>query len=123
MRAVSSRGIGLENSFIRFKTGSFGAKAVVTVEVLAYANTEGLIVLAQAKNVSSGAELIWAYGGVNGQRGSRDGDIGTERVPISQYFQFQPVFADDNAFTLGAEGFTLKSGHATICRHNAHGRA
>ncbi len=93
---------------------SFGAKAVVTVEVLAYANTEGLIVRAQAKNVSSGAELIWAYGGVNGQRGSRDGDIGTERVPISQYFQFQPVFADDNAFTLGAEGFTLKSGHATI---------
>jgi hypothetical protein len=93
---------------------AFGANAVVTVEVLAYANTEGLIVRAQAKNMSSGTELIWAYGGVNGQRGSRDGDIGTERVPISQYFQFQPAFADDNAFTLGAEGFTLKSQHATI---------
>jgi len=93
---------------------AFGAKAVVTVEVLAYANTEGLIVRAQAKNMSSGTELIWAYGGVNGQRGSRDGDIGTERVPISQYFQFQPAFADDNVFTLGTEGFTLKSSHATI---------
>jgi hypothetical protein len=93
---------------------AFGAKAVVTVEVLAYADTEGLIVRAQAKNMLSGTELIWAYGGVNGQRGSRDGDIGTERVPISQYFQFQPAFADDNAFTLGAEGFTLKSQHATI---------
>jgi hypothetical protein len=93
---------------------AFGAKAVVTVEVLAYANTEGLIVRAQAKNMSSGTELIWAYGGVNGQRGSRDGDIGTERVPISQYFQFQPAFVDDNVFTLGTEGFTLKSSHATI---------
>ena len=93
---------------------AFGAKAVVTVEVLAYADTEGMIVRAQAKNMPSGTELIWAYGGVNGQRGSRDGDIGTERVPISQYFQFQPAFADDNAFTLGAEGFTLKSQHATI---------
>ena len=93
---------------------AFGAKAVVTVEVLAYANTEGLIVRAQAKNMASGTELIWAYGGVNGQRGSRDGDIGTERVPISQYFQFQPAFVDDNVFTLGTEGFTLKSSHATI---------
>jgi len=93
---------------------AFGANAVVTLQVLAYANTEGLIVRAQAKNVAHGAELIWAFGGVNGQRGSRDGDIGTERVPISQYFQFQPSFADDNAFTPGAEGFTLKSSHATI---------
>ena len=93
---------------------AFGAKAVVTVEVLAYANTEGMIVRAEANNIARGAELIWAYGGVNGQRGSRDGDIGTERVPISQYFQFQPEFADDNAIIFGPEGFTLKSSHAHI---------
>ena len=93
---------------------AFGRKAVVTVEVLAYANTEGLIVRATAKDIVGGSELIWAYGGVNGQRGARDGDIGTERVPISQYFQFQPAFAADNAITVGAEGFTLKSAHATI---------
>jgi Domain of unknown function (DUF4450) len=97
---------------IRDKT--FGANAVVTVEALAYAVTEGLIVRVQAKNIAGGAELIWAYGGVNGQRGSRDGDIGTERVPISEWFQFQPGFADDNTFTLGGEGFMLKSSHANI---------
>ena len=57
--------------------------------------------------MASGAELLWAYGGVNGQRGARDGDIGTEKVPISQYFQFQPAFAEDNTLALGAEGFTL----------------
>jgi hypothetical protein len=95
------------------KDAAFGASGEVTVEVLAYANTEGLIVRAQAKKMA-GAELIWAYGGVNGQRGARDGDIGTEKVPISQYFQFQPAFADGNAFKLAAEGFTLKSSKATI---------
>ena len=82
--------------------------------LLAYANSEGLIVRAQAKNMSGDAGAIWAYGGENGQRGTRDGDIGTEKVPISQYFQFQPAFAEDNSFRLGTGGFTLKSQHATI---------
>lgn len=95
------------------RDNAFGPAAVITVEVLAYADTEGLIVRAQAKNLAN-AQLVWAYGGVNGQRGSRDGDIGTERVPISQYFQFQPAFAGGNTFTIGAQGFTLKSQHATI---------
>ena len=93
---------------------AFGPNAIVTVEALAYAVTEGLVVRVEATNIAPGAELIWAYGGVNGQRGSRDGDIGTERVPISQWFQFQPAFADDNTFSLGAEGFTLHSSHAIV---------
>jgi hypothetical protein len=93
---------------------AFGDKAVIKIEVLAYAATEGLIVRAEATNISEGAELIWAYGGVNGQRGARDGDIGTEKVPISQYFQFQPEFAKDNNFDVTAGGFSLKSAAATI---------
>ena len=93
---------------------ALGAQALVIIEVLAYADTEGFIVRAQAKGIAASARLIWAYGGVNGQRGARDGDIGTESVPISQYFQLQPSFADDNSFTLAAEGFTLKSPHAVI---------
>ena len=93
---------------------ALGAQAVVTLEVLAYADTEGFIVRARAKDITSGAGLIWAYGGVNGQRGARDGDIGTESVPISQYFQLQPSFAENNSFALDAEGFTLKSSHGVI---------
>jgi hypothetical protein len=91
-----------------------GPDGSIALEVLAYAATEGLIVRAQARHIGDGAELLWAYGGVNGQRGSRDGDIGTERVPISQYFQLQPAFAEGNTFTLSDEGFTLHSQHATI---------
>jgi hypothetical protein len=93
---------------------SLGPDGSVTLEVLAYAVTEGLIVRAQAHHLGGGAELLWAYGGVNAQRGSRDGDIGTERVPISQFFQLRPDFAQGNTFTLSGEGFTLHSEHATI---------
>jgi hypothetical protein len=93
---------------------ALGETAEISLDVLAYALTEGLVVRAAQRNLPAGAQLVWAYGGVNGQRGSRDGDIGTERVPISQYFQLQPGFAADNSFTLGDEGFTLKSAHATI---------
>lgn len=95
------------------KDPAFGA-GVVKVEALAYAETEGLIVKVEASGLPAGAELVWAYGGVNGQRGARDGDIGTEKVPISEYFQFKPEFAKDNAITTSAASFTLKSKPATI---------
>ena len=98
----------------KIRDQAFGPQAEVTLEVLAYADTEGFIVRVKAKGMARGARLIWAYGGVNGQRGERDGDIGTESVPISRYFQLQPSFADGNSFTFGAEGFTLRSSHAVI---------
>jgi hypothetical protein len=59
-------------------------------------------------------ELVWAYGGANGRRGARDGDIGTERVSISQYFQLEPAQCRDNAFTIESDRFTLRSKAATI---------
>lgn len=93
---------------------AFGAKAEIKLEVLAYADTEGLAVRITGNSLPRNAHLIWAYGGVNGKRGARDGDIGTEPVPISQYFQFQPAFAAGNTFSFGNNGFTLNSSHATI---------
>ena len=86
----------------------------VHLEVYALAVTEGLV--AQVKGVGTPAdlELVWAYGGVNGQRGARDGDIGTERVPISEYFQLSPDFCKGNTFETVAGGFTLHSAPATV---------
>ncbi len=91
-----------------------GEHGVLRVVAVALHQTEGLIVRAEAENISAGVELIWAFGGVNGQRGSRDGDIGTERVPISEWFQLQPGFCRDNAIEVGAGGFTLRTKVATI---------
>ena len=100
-----------------------GDEVTLKLAVLAYVETEGLIVRAtlDSKSVNSAAaavttpiELVWAYGGVNGQRGRRDGDIGTEKIPISQWFQLQPEFCRSNSFELTPDGFTLRAKQATI---------
>lgn len=91
-----------------------GSTGVLRLAVLAYFQTEGLIVRAEGSDLPSGLELVWAYGGINGQRGSRDGDIGTERVPISQWFQLQPEFCKGNTVELATDAFTLKTKPATI---------
>lgn len=92
----------------------FGTNAVISVAALAYARTEGLIVRAEAQGLAPGAELVWAYGGVNGARGVRDGDIGTEKVAISEYFQFKPAYASGNQIALTSEGYTVNSRVAAI---------
>ena len=98
-----------------------GPAGVLNVEVLAFAATDGLIVRAEARDTAAPLELVWAYGGVNGQRGARDGDIGTERVPISEYFQLKPEFCRDNTFELADRTFTLRSTPATIVGLNPPG--
>ncbi len=91
-----------------------GPQGVLRLAVAAWHQTEGLAVRAAGDNLADGLELVWAYGGVNGQRGTRDGDIGTERVPISEWFQLQPEFCADNRFELAAGSFTLRAKAATI---------
>jgi hypothetical protein len=91
-----------------------GAEAVLNVAVLALFDSEGLVVRAELTGAAAPAELVWAYGGVNGQRGTRDGDIGTESVPISEYFQLKPEFCRNNALTLDGPTFVLRSTPATI---------
>ncbi|HEX7632201.1 MAG TPA: DUF4450 domain-containing protein [Lacunisphaera sp.] len=91
-----------------------GDLGVLRVAAIAAHQTEAFFVRVEAEDVAPGTELVWAYGGVNGQRGSRDGDIGTERVPISEWFQLQPGFAKDNAIELVGDHFTLRAKTATI---------
>ena len=94
-----------------------GSRGVLQVSLLAMHETDGLVVRAlyqSGGNPQPPVELIAAYGGVNGQRGVRDGDIGTERVPISQWFQLEPEFCRDNEFTLERNVFELSSPVARI---------
>ncbi|HWT50919.1 MAG TPA: DUF4450 domain-containing protein, partial [Caulobacter sp.] len=64
-------------------------QGVLRVEAVAYAVTEGLSLRIEGAGLPPGLQLVWAFGGVTGQRGVRDGDIGTEKVPISEWFQFK----------------------------------
>ncbi len=91
-----------------------GAEGVLHIEAYALAVTEGLVVRVEGRGTAAGLELVWAYGGVNGQRGTRDGDIGTERVPISEYFQLTPAFCQGNVYETGEGSFTMKATAATI---------
>lgn len=91
-----------------------GPGGMLRLHVLALVETDGLIVRAEAHGLPAGLELLWAYGGANGQRGVRDGDIGTERVPIGEWFQLQPEFCRGHSFTLTDASFTLRTPFATI---------
>lgn len=91
-----------------------GRRGSLRLEAIALHQTEGLVVRIEASDLAPGVDLVWAYGGVNGERGRRDGDIGTESVPIGEWFQLHPEFCRGNEFSLGAEGFVLHSAAATI---------
>ena len=87
---------------------------VLRVEAVAYAVTEGLSLRIDGTGLPPGLELVWAFGGITGQRGARDGDIGTEKVPISEWFQVKPAFAETNRVTLSDDGFKLTAPQAVI---------
>ena len=91
-----------------------GPGGVLKIEVLAYDQTEGLVVRATGEGISPGLDLVWAYGGITGKRGARDGDIGTEKVPIGQYFQLEPGMCQDNAVQIDGAAFTVRAKAATI---------
>ncbi len=79
-----------------------GAGGVLHLHAIALHQTDGLIVRIEASGLTAPVEIVAAYGGLDGKRGVRDGDIGTEAVPIGQYFQLKPASCQDNEFALGA---------------------
>jgi hypothetical protein len=88
--------------------------AALQLAALTLEKAEGVAVRADMGGDVKGLDLVWAYGGVGGQRGSRDGDIGTEREPVSRYFQLRPEYCRSNTFTVGTNTFTLHSRSANI---------
>jgi hypothetical protein len=83
-----------------------GAGELQIAAVVARAE-EGLIVRAEI-NGAKDAELVFAFGGVNGLKGRRDGDIGCEAVPVAQFFQLRPDQCAGNQFQLSENSFTVR---------------
>ncbi|MCS7338418.1 MAG: DUF4450 domain-containing protein, partial [Verrucomicrobiae bacterium] len=103
--------------------------APLQLTVLPMAEAKGLVArveLSDAKNkpvrwgtartqLSPGQiELVCAFGGANGMRGRRGGDIGCEREPVSKFFQLRPEQCRDNRFVIRSNGFILLSKVATL---------
>ncbi len=79
------------------------------VTVMASFVDEALLAKVELRSNVEAVELIAAFGGANGDRGSRNGDIGTEKLPVREFFQLKPEHCKDNRFDLAARGFALTS--------------
>ena len=75
---------------------------------------KGFILRAELNSAASPVELFWAFGGVNGMKGARGGDIGCEREPVGKFFQLRAEQCRSNEITLQPDGFTLMAKSATI---------
>lgn len=88
--------------------------SVLKVTVMAMYTAEGLIAKAQLQGKSVPVELVIAYGGANGKKGKRNGDISCESEPVARFFRLRPDNCKDNTFTIKDNTFVLQSKFATI---------
>jgi hypothetical protein len=82
--------------------------------VLPLAETKGLMARAELRDVKTPVELVWAFGGANGMKGRRGGDIGCESEPVGRFFQLQPEQCRGNGFTIASNTFVLRGKPGTI---------
>jgi Domain of unknown function (DUF4450) len=85
----------------------FLGKGMLRAEVLTTAVGAGFMVKVEGHGVPAGVRLAWAFAGVSGRKGQRNGDIGCERQPVSLFFQVRPEECDGNSY--GIHGITSGS--------------
>ncbi len=92
--------------------------AELDLTALPLSETKGLILCAKFLESRvpwvSPVKLIFAFGGANGMRGARGGDIGCEREPVGNFFQLKPEQCRGNEFVITTNRFVLHSKAATL---------
>ena len=86
----------------------------LNLTVLPLSKTKGLIARAEWRGTTNPVELVFAFGGANGMKGQRNGDIGCEREPVAQFFQLRARQCESNEFSIAKNTFILRSKAATI---------
>src|ERR1019366_10176449 len=76
------------------------AEGSLRIEVLTAGQGAGFMVQIAAHGVPPSIALTWAFGGVSGRKGARNGDIGCEVEPVSRFFQVRPEECTGNRYTL-----------------------
>jgi hypothetical protein len=82
--------------------------------VLPLSETKGFIVRAELDYPWLPTDLVWAFGGANGMKGQRGGDIGCEREPVGKFFQLAPEQCAGSEISLATNLFTLRGNAGTI---------
>jgi hypothetical protein len=88
-------------------------EGTLTLIALVPKSSEALLIRAELRDARA-IDLAAIYGGVTGERGRRDGDLGTETQPIRDYFRFQPEHARGNTVTLEENGFTIAAPKGSV---------
>ncbi len=86
----------------------------INLNLLTLANADGYIVRVEGHGVPKDAELLYAFGGMNGDKGKRNGDIGCEVVPVSEFFAIHPQYCRDDIFTIDGNHFSIKNKSSTL---------
>ena len=74
-------------------------KGMLRAELLT-SEGSGILLKVEGSNLPSGTRLAWAFGGVSGKKGRRNGDIGCEVLPVSQFFQVTAEECAGNRYTI-----------------------
>ncbi len=82
----------------------------IRAEILTSAGS-GLLLKIEGTNLPSGTRLAWAFGGVSGRKGQRNGDIGCEKQPVSLFFQLRPEECYGNSYTIDSATATPAVAH------------
>ena len=89
-------------------------EGVLRLTTLALHQTEGMILRAELDGAKSPVEFVWAFGGVNGMKGRRDGDIGCEVEPVAKLFQLRQEQCAGNVVTFSKNEFSVQGKPGTI---------
>jgi hypothetical protein len=87
---------------------------VLQAELLTAAEGSGLMLKVEGRNLPKGTRLAWAFAGVSGRKGRRNGDIGCEVEPVSRFFQVRAEECDGNSYAIENNAANLKAKAANL---------
>ncbi|MFC2138986.1 DUF4450 domain-containing protein [Bacteroidota bacterium] len=79
-----------------------GEEGSIDLIVLAMADTEGMIIKAEFKDIYKDVTLTWAFGGASGKKLSRNGDLNADPDTV---FNLIPGNCKENIFKLNGNSF------------------
>ncbi len=89
-------------------------KGMLRAELLTAAEGCGVLLKVDGHGLPAGTRLAWAFAGVSGRKGRRNGDIGCEVEPVSQFFQVRAEECDGNHYTIENATAHVKSNAAEL---------
>lgn len=111
IKAQSIKAIYRPGSMIYQIQDSLLGKGTMEIQIWALGEGEGLVVRTQFKQVPEGLKILAAYGGANGKKFSRDGEM---NVDPESGFYLNAAACADNRYQLNQNGFNLVYGTGVV---------